>query len=371
MKLQTKKTLYILIIILFFLAVILFAPSKPRHSKTIRDNIKIDLASEKIDPEKMWRNYFEDKLFENKDSAEKKLAEMQALHRNDLVKLQTENENNLANLRRDFTDANSNLRGKIDEIIELQKRNIDEIKEEKFEPNMEILNISDHPQPLETPYDSKSYISETSYVSGILIGGIAVSTSIGSASAPVPVVIRITGVGNFPKNFEMDLKSCRILGSAYGDLSSERAVIRAETLVCKKGNELIVTKVAGIIYGDDGMNGIKGRVIDMSSKHIKSAAFGSILSAFGNTMKREGDLSVTPFGTINQKEKNIHKNLRDNSLKGAGNAAEKIADYYIKQAEKMSPILQIPGGTKIDVVFTKGVYLGTRDVVKKIDLEKR
>lgn len=60
-----------------------------------------------------------------------------------------------------------------------------------------------------------------------------VSTSINSASEPVPVIIRILDCGNLPKNFNIDLNHCQIMGSSYGDLSSERAVIRAEILSCK------------------------------------------------------------------------------------------------------------------------------------------
>jgi hypothetical protein len=119
------------------------------------------------------------------------------------------------------------------------------------------------------------------------------------------------------------------------------------------------------------MNGIRGRVIDMSSKHIKNAAMGGVLSAFSSSMKSEADIAITPFGGLSQKAKKTTQNIRENSFKGAANAAEKIADYYIKKAENMSPILQIPGGTKVDVVFTKGAYLGSRDILNKINSEKR
>jgi hypothetical protein len=85
----------------------------------------------------------------------------------------------------------------------------------------------------------------------------------------------------------------------------------------------------------------------------------------------EGQFALGSFGAIQTKQQNIGDKLRNNSLSGIGNSADKIADYYIKQAENMSPILLIPGGTKVDVLFTKGVYLGSSDIVKKINNEMR
>lgn len=370
-KIPNKRVLYILAIIVLVLFVILIFSEKKKLIIQNNENIKLDFPSNNIDPEKMWRSYFEDKLLENKNSALYQFEEIKSTYHSDLQNLKQDNKSELENLRQDFSSSHIGLKQQIDEIIELTRREPKDQYDEVYHPNISIANISDNEEIYNIPFDRRKYISETSYVTGILMGGIAVSTSVGSASSPVPIAIRITDRGNLPKNFKANLKKCRILGSSYGDLSSERAVVRVESLICENKDEVTRTRIAGIVYGDDGMNGIRGRVIDMSSKHLRNAAFGSMLSAFGNSLKSEGDLSITAFGAMNRKSKNTYDNFKDNSLKGMGNAAEKIADYYIKQAENMSPILQIPGGTKVDVVFTKGVYLGSKDVVQKINSEKR
>jgi hypothetical protein len=36
----------------------------------------------------------------------------------------------------------------------------------------------------------------------------------------------------------------------------------------------------------------------------------------------------------------------------------------------MSPVLIVPGGSKVDIVFTKGVYFGQIDVVQRLDLAR-
>ncbi len=336
--------------------------------------IKIELAEAALDLDKMWRNHFEDMLVESDNIMKEQINNMSHAFHVESEELKIQNKLEISELKQQLILAQNDLRDALHEITEMKNQQNSNAGSDVEAPNRHIslINISNDPNILITK-DSKPYIPETSYVRGILLGGMAVSTSVGSPSEPVPVVIRITDRGNLPKNFNTDLKQCRILGSGYGDLSSERAVIRAEVMIClnKLSDEVITTKISGVIYGDDGMNGIKGRVVDMSNKHIRNAAIGGILSGFANTMKSEGQFALGALGSLQTQRQNTGDKLRNNSLSGMGNSAEKIADYYIKQAENMSPILLIPGGTQVDVVFTKGIYLGSVDVIQKISNEAR
>lgn len=47
------------------------------------------------------------------------------------------------------------------------------------------------------------------------------------------------------------------------------------------------------------------------------------------------------------------------------NAAEKVAGYYLRMAESMSSVLTIPGGVKVDFIFTKGFFVGELTTHKK------
>lgn len=230
------------------------------------------------------------------------------------------------------------------------------------------INMILEDDALAPPVSNWNHIPATSYVTGHLLGGISVSTSINSASEPIPVVIRLTSRGNLPKEFAVDITSCRLLASSYGDISSERAIVRAEELVCEdKASGLVTsTKVAGVIYGDDGMNGIKGSVVSMSNKHLKSAFVGGLLSGFSNTVKGGGGLSITPMGAMNTAKKGMNDMARDGFLEGSSTAAEKLADYHIKLAENISPVILVPGGTKVDVMFTKSVQVGTMNTHEQI-----
>ena len=335
--------------------------------------LNLEVASHALDIDKMWRNHFEDKLTDAKTSADEKLKLIEASIneqstsytaqlKSEIEKLKAQMQylsEEQASSRREF----SNVRA-ISEEDKSQKNNYPLIDEARI-----TVNHMDRGEIFDRPKSARSFIPETAYVKGILLGGIAVSTSIGSASEPVPVVIRITERGSLPKNFNIDLTHCKIMGSSYGDLSSERAIVRAEVLSCTDPiSELIyTTKIAGLIHGDDGMNGIKGKVIQTSGKHLKNAIVGSMISGFAGSAKGQDQMIITSFGAGATKKKGMGDMLQEGAFAGASNAAEKIADYYIKQAESMSPVLLVSGGTKVDIVFTKGVYLSALDVQEKLE----
>jgi len=46
--------------------------------------------------------------------------------------------------------------------------------------------------------------------------------------------------------------------------------------------------------------------------------------------------------------------LRGGAGKGVGNAMEKMADFYIKRAEQLQPVIEIEPGRSVDVVFKAG-----------------
>ena len=336
--------------------------------------LNLEVASHALDIDKMWRNHFEDKLIDAKTTADEKLKLIETSINEQSVaytnQLKTEIEKLKAQMqylseeqassRREFNNAQTQSQ----EEDKSQKNNHPVIDDSRI-----TVNHMDRSDVFDRPKSARSFIPETAYVKGILLGGIAVSTSIGSSSEPVPVVIRITERGNLPKNFNIDLTHCQIMGSSYGDLSSERAIVRAEVLSCQNpANELIyTTKIAGLIYGDDGMNGIKGKVVQTSGKHLKNAIIGGMISGFAGSAKGQDQMIITSFGSGTTKKKGMGDMLQEGGFAGASNAAEKIADYYIKQAEAMSPVLLVSGGTKVDIVFTKGVYFGALDVQEKLE----
>lgn len=351
----------------------------PEKKTVDKENIveghqKIELATDATGADTKWRNFLEESI----ETEGKTRAEQIELLKNSLTEQNKEIEQKSEET---LKALNSRLSYALQEIdrLKVEKENMKndiaalnpEEKLAAVAAELGITSISTKPA-ITAPVSSYNYIPATSYVSGHLLGGIAVSTSVNTQAEPIPVVIKLTGRGNLPKNFAADIKQCRLLGSCYGDISSERAIIRAEELVCedKEAGLVVSTKVAGVIYGDDGANGIRGVVVSMSDKHLKSAFIGGVLSGFTNTAKGQSGLNISPLGAISTNKKNVRDMAQEGILGGSSSAAEKLADYYIKQAENISPVILVPGGTKVDVVFTKSVEVGASDVAEAIKGER-
>lgn len=343
------------------------------NSNLTSNHKKIELGTDAIKGEVKWQNFLEESI----ETEGKTREEQISIPKESINKHHADTREESESEFKELKDRFSYLLGEIESLKAKNSNLENEIaslapEEEKIMPAELGITAIDTRIVVKPPVSSYNHIPATSYVSGHLLGGIAVSTSVTSASEPIPVVIKLTGRGNLPKKFAVDLKECRLLASSYGDISSERAIVRAEELICenKAAGLITSTKVSGVIYGDDRANGIRGTVVSMSDKHLKNAVIGGVLSGFAGTAKGQGGLDITALGAVSTKSKGIKDMAQDGLLSGASSAAEKLADYHIKLAENISPVILVPGGTKVDVMFTKSVEIGSTDIKEVIKSER-
>lgn len=382
--LQSKQFLYVVLGIIIILTIVMTIAyvrlpysSKVGANKTLdlvskkeNNSYQLKLATDAVKAEQKWQNYLEDKIEE-----EQKLRDEQLKLLENSVTQKEESIKNTQNT--EFQEIKSRLAFLLSELEQLRTEN-NIIKNDlllttskKESTDLHELNVTNikYNEEISLADSNYDYIPATSYVTGKLLGGIAVSTAVSSSANPIPVIIRLEDRGNLPKDFAVDISQCRILGSCYGDISSERAIIRAEELICEDKMErlVITTRVAGVIYGDDGMNGIRGSVVSMSEKHLRNAFTSGVLSGFANIAQGQEGYNITSLGSITTKKKNMGDIAKGGALAGITTAAEKLADYHIKLAENISPVILIPGGTKVDVMFTKGVHIGSRNIKEKLE----
>ena len=334
----------------------------------------IDLADKALDTEVFWRNYFEDDMTkqktttklmidELKESQEQLLRDVkislaEAVDRVHVVSSQQKSE---------FENATNQLKQSLEEqrllteAAEQQVRSI-QIEEMGFENDIVF----------DDPKSAEDYIPEGTFFSGFLLGGVVVSTALNTPDEnSTPVTIRLKGRGNLDSENQLNISECRMTGSAYGDLSSERAVIRLEKMICKESGVYITSDIAGIVYGPDGYNGIKGTVVSTSSKHLKNAAIGGLLSGLSSAAKGQEGFTIGAGGIASSKSKGMGDLLKSGGMSGVSNVGEKVADYYLKQAESMSPVLTIEAGVKVNTQITKGFFFGERGMRSKLKQERK
>jgi conjugal transfer pilus assembly protein TraB len=209
---------------------------------------------------------------------------------------------------------------------------------------------------------SDNTIPAGAFARTVLMGGVDASTSIQASNDPRPVLLRLTDHGTLPRKFKSDLKDCHALAACYGDISSERVFMRLEKLTCmeRKTGEVLEITIQGYVAGEDGRAGLRGRVVDRAGESMRNAAVGGFLSGMGNFLgQAHNPISFFPgTGTVQTNPLTNGEILKSGVAKGATGALEKYADFYIKRAEQMQPVIQVEAGRIADIVFTQGVPLG-------------
>lgn len=210
-------------------------------------------------------------------------------------------------------------------------------------------------------YDlDENFIFAGTYARAVLLGSVTVSAGVGASSNPKPVLLRINDMGNLPNNIRGFLKDAVVIGAAYGNLSSESVVIRLERIVkIDKNNGVgIDIPVKGYVAGENGDSEIRGLVIDRAGAVARNAAISGFLSGMAEYITTSNSSAVTfepNSGLAQFSPQRGSKMLEQGASKGIGNAVEKYADFIIKRAEQMQPVIKIDGGRRVTIVFTESV----------------
>lgn len=219
------------------------------------------------------------------------------------------------------------------------------------------------PEGERTPPQSYPRVGEIipagTYASGILTSGIAASTALNAQSDPTPVMVRLTSPGGLPRGFKADIQEAIIIAACYGDLSSERANCRLnKLLLVERGGSILSQKAEGWLIGDDGIPGIKGRVVDKAGAVVRSSFWAGILGGIASYFKataQQPPLVLTSTGATESQQMAHRDLMRSAGGTGASNALERIADFALKRAEQMQPVILVDPGREVDVVFKEGI----------------
>jgi len=206
------------------------------------------------------------------------------------------------------------------------------------------------------------FLPAGSFVSVALLNGVDAGTSTETQSNPEPVLLRIQRNAILPGNARYQLKSCFVIGSAYGSLSSERVYIRAAQLSCvNQQNHLVLNqKLQGYIVDSDGVLGLRGKVINRQGALLAKALLAGFASGLGQALSSaQGSVSSSALGSVDTVTGSGL--LKQSGFDGVGNAATMLAQFYLKQAQSIFPVVAVRAGRKGTLVITNGESLKWHD----------
>jgi hypothetical protein len=84
-----------------------------------------------------------------------------------------------------------------------------------------------------------------------------------------------------------------------------------------------------------------------------------------------GKAVTNPFGLGQNFPNPSTKELfQSGFLEGGGSALDKLSQYYINRAEQLQPIVQVPGGQVVDIVFTEEANVGESELKEAISKKR-
>ena len=239
-------------------------------------------------------------------------------------------------------------------------------------PRIVIKKVSD-PAPIEKANSSKKddiaknrtkekkadeLLITGSFARARLLNGVEAPTGGQANGNPVPMLLEIKNPAFLPNRYRSDIKRCMVTANATGDLSSERVLVRLDRMSCiTHSRGAIDVRITGYVTGEDGKTGLKARVVTRSGQAIANALLVGTLSGLGEAVSLAAQDSTTNFaGTVTN---TVNNPWRAGLGNGMQDALDRVADYYLKLADKIFPVLEVDAGRDVDIVITQSSSIVT------------
>lgn len=331
----------------------------------------MEAVGDSLHKEQLWK----EKLSQDTESMRQEMGELlESIHQNQ-AQIESKNElqgqlfeDKLHDLQKQILTQSNNLDSPGEQPYNSLRAEFNEEPDTIQHISLRLSSESPRKKKLKKTVDTT--IPAGSFAKSILLSGLDASTSLSSSSDPRPVLLRLVDMGQLPRSFQSDVKDCHCIASAYGDLSSERVYMRLETLTCieRLTGEIIETDVAGYIAGSDGRVGVRGVVVSKDGPYLMRGLYSGVLSGMSDMANPEHQQQLTVSGgnTLQTNPLSPEKLFLSGMGRGASKALDRVAEYNINRAEQLQPVIQIPAGQEVDIVFTKGVFMGDSTLKQEI-----
>lgn len=208
--------------------------------------------------------------------------------------------------------------------------------------------------------DNEIYLPAGAIVTGTLITGLDAPTGSQARQDPHPALLRIKHEAILPNRFTADVRECFVLLSGHGSLSQERAIMRTERISCVLDNGGVVeSRLEAYAVGEDGKAGIRGRLVSKQGQALAKAMIAGGLESFGQAFRR----NPVPQLSIGDSDRQIYQQafsgdaMQSAAIGGFGRAMDRLAQFWIDQAEAIFPVVEVDAGREIEVVLVRGTSI--------------
>jgi hypothetical protein len=263
-------------------------------------------------------------------------------------------------------------KAKLKRELQMQKALLKQYIEETRRREVPSVSLAVEVEKVEKPavkkksYLHRVYIPTGSVAAGVTMHSIPAPVERGVLPLP-PVLIKLTGSAHTANGFSVPLDECYMIGKAQGDWNFiggkeyARAEIQLDKLICVLGNGKVIEKKvnAYVIDRESGMNGLKGKKLDISGEQIaKFTAINTLSSFWSGLAKSYTETTTTNDGYTFEK---VTKPAKYALFSALSKSWDKFTKFYEQRLSKIYPVVITPANKELEVVFLSGVDLGVTD----------
>lgn len=270
----------------------------------------------------------------------------------------------------DLTDVYSNLPPEQPEDPKSRS------SEKKETPKIRVIKGKEDEGKSDKPEELSVTLPAGSILSGVLVTGMDAPTGKQAQRDPFPSLIRIKNEAILPNRFRADFRECFLIAGGWGDLSSERAYLRAERLSCVRNDgSVLESSLEAYATGEDGKAGIRGRLVSKQgqilARSLMAGFMQGVASAFN--VQKVPTINVTRAGDNGDTVAPVYEQAFDSNalqsagFSGAGTALERVADFYLEMAESIFPVIEIDAMRDVDFIVNKGMTVKFNAATLKVN----
>lgn len=247
--------------------------------------------------------------------------------------------------------------------------------EEQQAPKIRTIRNEQSKADDEVEKDMSVTIPAGSILSGVLVTGMDAPTGRQAQRDPFPSLLRIKTEAILPNRFRADFRECMIIAGGWGDLSSERAYMRAERISCVRNDGTVLeAPIEAYATGEDGKTGIRGRLVSKQGQLIARSLMAGFLQGVAGAfdVRQVPSISITRAGQGDGVQSPVYEQAFDRNVLqaagvgGVGSALERIADFYLEMAESIFPVIEIDAMRDVDFIVNRGMTVKFNSTTLKV-----
>lgn len=231
-----------------------------------------------------------------------------------------------------------------------------------YTPRIEYSTISRSKGPSVISFPVKEELKETKLEIALPPGSYVKAKLMTGVEAPegrtYPVLLQLDFAYILPNKKRLDLSGCFMIAKAQGDLSTERVQMQASKLSCVgRDGKMFERDVNGFVADNtDNSFAVIGTVNTKQDRVAAMAFLSSVVQGISAAIQQAQ--TTQKQNALGGSETEVSGDNKKYILAGgAGNAANLVAQWYLKQAQNLLPTINVGSGQDVWIVMNESVGL--------------